>query len=54
MRIRGYGSLVLADSAGNRGSASIDRARRIIVDIDNVRFGANLATTTVARPAAAL
>lgn len=53
-RIRGYGELALRDSAGNRGTASIDRDRRLVVDVGNLRFGANLATLTLARPAAAL
>lgn len=53
-RIRGYGELALADTAGNRGSASIDRERRVVVEVCNERFGANLATLTLARPAAAL
>ena len=53
-RIRGYGELILADSVGNRGSASIDRDRRMVIEVGNERFGANLATLTLARPAAAL
>ena len=53
-RVRGYGELALADSFGNRGFATIDRDQRLVVEVGNVRYGVNLATFTVARPAAAL
>ena len=53
-RVRGYGELTLADSSGNRGFATIDREQRVVVGVGNVRFGVNLATLTLARPAAAL
>lgn len=53
-RVRGYGELALANSSGNRGVATIDRDQRLGVEVGNVRFGVNLATLTLARPAAAL
>lgn len=53
-RIRGFGELTLTDSAGNRGLAAIDRGRRVIVRVGDDRFGTNLATRTLARPAVAM
>lgn len=53
-RIRGYGSLAMSDSAGNRGEISIDREQRIETTINGARYGVNLGSWTVARPAVAV
>ena len=50
-RVRGYGSLAMLDSAGNRGEITIDRDQKIVLTVAGERYGVNLATWTVARPA---
>ena len=50
-RVRGYGSLAMSDSAGNRGEITIDRDQKIVLTVAGERYGVNLATWTVARPA---
>ncbi|NBX47493.1 MAG: hypothetical protein EBT22_09955 [Chloroflexi bacterium] len=50
-RVRGYGSLAMSDSTGNRGEITIDRDQKIVLTVAGERYGVNLATWTVARPA---
>ena len=50
-RVRGYGSLAMLDGAGNRGEITIDRDQKIVLTVAGERYGVNLATWTVARPA---
>jgi len=50
-RVRGYGSLAMSDSAGNHGEITIDRDQKIVLTVAGERYGVNLATWTVARPA---